>query len=126
MPMVADVYKKYGFKLKDHKFAKANGLMSLRAEYKNLLNNSVNFKVQGLAAHACNRSAINIMNEFRKAGLDAWISAQVHDELIATVREDQLEQASKIMEQCMSNCVDIRPIILKTEGKVGNNLAECK
>jgi DNA polymerase I-like protein with 3'-5' exonuclease and polymerase domains len=126
MPMVAEVYKKHGFKLKDHKYAKANGLMSLRSVYKNFLNNSVNIQVQGLASHACNRSAINIMREFRKAGLDAWISAQVHDELIVTVREDQVEQASKIMEREMANCIDIKPMILKTEGKVGNNLAECK
>ena len=126
MPMVKEVYKEHGFKLKDHKYAKQNGLMALRREYKNFLNNSVNFKVQGLAAHACNRSAINIMKEFKRLGLDAWISIQVHDELIATVREDQVEIASKIMEECMQKCIDIKPIILKTEGKIGSNLSECK
>lgn len=126
MPLVKEVYKKHGFKLKDHQYAKHHGLMQLRREYKNFLNNSVNFKVQGLAAHACNRSAISIMKEFNRLGLDAWIAAQVHDELVAIVREDQVKEASNIMEYCMSNCVDISPMMLKTEGKIGANLAECK
>ena len=126
MPLVKEVYKKHGLKLKDSRYAKQNGLQALRREYRNFLNNSVNFKVQGLAAHACNRSAISIMKEFNRLGLDAWIAAQVHDELVAIVREDQVKEASNIMEYCMSHCIDISPMTLKTEGKIGNNLAECK
>jgi DNA polymerase I-like protein with 3'-5' exonuclease and polymerase domains len=126
MPLVAEVYKKYGFKLKDPKFAKANKLQDLRREYKNFLNNSVNIQVQGLAAHGCNRAAILIMNEFAKQNIDGYVAIQVHDELGAIVREDQAELAYKIMDQCMANSIDISPIKLKTEGKIGNNLAECK
>ena len=126
MDLVKEVYKKHGFKLKDHQYAKQKGLMDLRREYKNYLNNSVNFKVQGLAAHACNRAAINIINELKNHNLDAWICAQVHDEIICTAREDQVIKVKEIMEKCMSNSIDVSPIKLKAEAKIGDNLKEIK
>jgi DNA polymerase I-like protein with 3'-5' exonuclease and polymerase domains/intein/homing endonuclease len=126
MPLVKEVYDKYGFKLKDYRFAKNHGLQELRRTYKNYLNNSVNVQIQGLGAHILNVAAINIYKKINELKLDAWISIQVHDELICIAKEDQAEQVLNIMKECISNAVDLKPIVIKSEGKIGNNLKECK
>lgn len=126
MPLVKEVYKQYGTKLQDARFAKANGLQDLRRKYKNYLNNSVNIQIQGLGSHVINLAMINISKEFKKLNLDARICIQVHDEIICVAKESCAEQVLEIMKKCISTAIDLNPITIKSEGKIGNNLGETK
>jgi DNA polymerase I-like protein with 3'-5' exonuclease and polymerase domains len=126
MPFAKEIYSKYGNQIKDYQWAKMKGLTQERREFKNLLNNSVNIKIQGLAAHCTNRAMINTKRMFDFEGLDAWVCMQIHDEIVCIAHEDQAERAKQILEKCMSDCVDLSPIKLKAEAHIGNNLAEVK
>ena len=126
MPLAKQVYAQYGNNIMNYQWAKAKGLGSVRREYKNLLNNSVNIKIQGLAAHCANRAMINVKKRIDAEGLEAWVCMQVHDEIVCIARESQAQRVKEILEECMSSCVDLSPIVLKAEAKIGNNLAEVK
>lgn len=126
MPFARQIYSKFGSKILNYKWAESQGITKERREYKNLLNNSVNIKIQGLAAHCTNRAMIQTKRRYDAEGIDAWVCMQVHDEIVVMAREDQAERAKQILEHCMANCVDLLPIKLKAEAKIGNNLAEVK
>ncbi len=109
----------------DYKWAAKRGLEQVRREYKNLLNNAKNFKIQGLAAHIVNRSMIALENAFKINNINGWISMQVHDEITCIVDESQLELATKLMRDCMENTIKIS-VDLKAEPVIANNWAEAK
>jgi DNA polymerase I-like protein with 3'-5' exonuclease and polymerase domains len=115
----------YGKDLLDYSWAKRRNLLSERREYKNLLNNAKNFKIQGLAAHIVNRSAIAIAKKFKEEKLNAYIALQVHDELLIIAKEEDSTKASEIMKQYMENTVKIS-IPLIAEPIIGDNWKETK
>lgn len=90
-----------------------------RRVYKNLLNNAVNFQVQGLAASIVNRAAI----ELAKRGFK--IIAQIHDEIVFELPNTQLEAASVIVKQVMESILPLS-VPLRTTPQIGNNYRECK
>lgn len=118
-----ELYKSYGTTILDSRWAKKNGLHEERREYKNLLNNSTNFKIQGLAAHLINRACINITNEFEKNHIDGYLTLQIHDQAICTVKEDQAEIALKIVKDCMENVFKL-DIPLVVEPAIAINLKD--
>jgi len=109
----------------DYKWAAKKGLEKVRREYKNLLNNAKNFKIQGLAATIINRSMIALTKAFKANNIDADILLMVHDEVTCIVREDQSEIASKIMKETMENTIKIS-VPLKAEPVISDNWAESK
>jgi len=64
----------------------------VRAIYKNELDNSKNFPIQGLGAHLTNRAMLDMTRKFRAAGLNAWVCLQVHDEITVYGDDAQLVQ----------------------------------
>lgn len=100
----------------------------VRAMFKNELNNSKNFPIQGLGAHIANRAMLETTRAFRKAGLDSMVVLQVHDEITSYARESQLPETIAIQKDKMENnkyakLVDI-PMI--AEPIVAENLKEAK
>lgn len=100
----------------------------VRELFKKEYNGSCNYPIQGLAGHICNRAMIEITREFKKAGLDAWICMQIHDELTVYVMDGQGELAISIQKKSMENnkytaLLDI-PII--AEPIICNNLKDSK
>lgn len=125
LPEAQKLYKYYGMKLLDSKWAKQKNLGELRWKFKNMLNLSKNFPIQGVASHIVNRAAIAINKEFKKRNIDAQIIAQVHDELTCVAREDQSEIARDIVKYCMENTTKIS-VPLVAEPLIADNWAEAK
>ncbi len=110
LPRARELYKKFGDGVLDftalpklcfkHKIS-MNELKFIRKEYNNLLNNALNFPIQSAANSIITRASIAMSKEFLANGLDAWVSSVVHDQVIVSVRDDQKEQASEIVQRCM-------------------------
>lgn len=125
LPRAKELYNLYGNQLLDYKWAKAKRLSFERSEFKNLLNNSKNFPIQGLASHIVNRASIAIALAFKANNIDGQIRAQVHDEITTIVREDQVELAKKIIQNCMEKTTVIS-VPLSAEPISADNWSEAK
>jgi hypothetical protein len=64
-------------------------VMQLYRDYRNGLNNCLNYQLQSLAAAVVNRAAIQINRKLKELGVDGRVQAQVHDQLIINVPEDK-------------------------------------
>jgi len=119
------IYTLYGDNVLDYKWAKKNGYEDIRKKFKNALNNSKNFPIQGLAAHIVNRAMIAIARKFKEYNIDGWIALQVHDEITCVVNEKQAELASKLIQDCMENTTKIS-IPLTAEPLIADNWGDSK
>lgn len=126
LPKAKELYDRFGNDLLDFRWAKTNNLLSERAIFRNLLNNAVNCKIQGLAAHCLNQALIKMTKEFKQLNLDAHVILTVHDEVLVKCKEEITEQISAIVKDCMENCIDIRPIKLKATPIIGDSYGDCK
>lgn len=121
----SSIHLLYGDEILNYKYAASRNLTNQRREYKNLLNNAKNFKIQGLAAHIVNRSAIAMTKKFLEEGLDASIRLQTHDELTVVAKEDQTKRVAEIMQDCMEKTTIIS-VPLKAEPLIAENWADAK
>jgi DNA polymerase-1 len=90
-------------------------------DYRNGLNNCLNFQLQSLAAAVVNRAALKINKKARELGYDAVVQAQVHDQLIINVAEDQAEKFSKIVQEVMETTTQLPGVTLKAPPEIANN-----
>lgn len=93
---------------------------------RNLLNLAVNHRIQSTSASIMNRAAIKFLQFCAKAGIDAKIVMQVHDELIVECDEKDAEEVSVLLKYSMEQTVQIPGVALVAEPKIGRNLAELK
>ena len=93
--------------------------------YRNLLNLSVNFPIQSLAASIVNRAMISMSAKFEDEGIDAYILMQVHDEIIVECPEEDGEKVKATMKECMENTYKLK-LPLVAEPKIAKCLAETK
>jgi DNA polymerase-1 len=119
------IYTLYGDKVLEYKWAKKSGYEDIRRKFKNALNNSKNFPIQGLAAHIVNRAMISIARKFKQNNIDGWISLQVHDEITCIVNESQADLAAKIVQDCMENTTKIS-VPLTAEPLIADNWGDAK
>jgi len=91
----------------------------------NMLNNSINFKVQGLAASIVNRSCIKLARELKQAGLKSNIRLTVHDEIVLNVPLEEKEIVFTLTQNVMQNIMKL-DVPLRTVPQFGNNFKECK
>jgi len=96
-----------------------------QALFNKLLNTSVNFSIQSLAASIVNRSMIAIKKAFEDEKLDARILLQVHDEIVSEARNDHAERARQIMKEKMEGTYKLR-VPLVADPKIGFRLTEIK
>jgi len=110
LPKVKKIYEALGDAMLDwntkrqleYEYGK-DKILNLSRDYVNGLNNSCNVQIQGLAASIVNRAAISINRRFKKAGINGWVCAQIHDQLIMEVEKSMAEEAAKIVQDCMEN-----------------------
>lgn len=76
-------------------------------DYKNSLNNSLNFQIQSLGASIVNLAIIAISKEFTARGIDAWVCAQIHDQAIFNVPENRKDECKEIVKSFMENTTKI-------------------
>lgn len=132
LPRVREIYRKFGDAILDfralprlafkHKIDMEE-LKKIRKEYNNLLNNALNFPIQSAAASIVNRAAIAMSEKFKEEGLDAWVSLQIHDQLVISSNKNCVDRVKEIVQDCMENTNKLAmPLIAKPE--VAMNLRE--
>jgi len=134
LPLAKILFNKYGASLRDslRLWKDYHGNTPLYAEakaarktYINLLNNSINHKVQGLAASILNRASIAIAAQLKAQGLQARPVLSIHDELVLEVPDAEIETVRALVKDCMENTYKLT-VPLYTNPIVGNSFAECK
>lgn len=110
LPKAKHLFKIHGDKLLDFKYRKKiekeygkDEVLNMYRDYKNSINNSRNFQIQSLAASIVNRSAIQINREFKKRKIDAWVAAQIHDQLVMNVPEDKSDECMALIKEIMES-----------------------
>jgi len=131
------LYAKHGDQLLDWKYRKSlerklqssgkynrqeaiDAVKTAYRDYKNEKNNSFNFKIQGLSASIVNRAAMAVTEEFKARNINAWVCAQVHDQLLFNCPQDRLEECLEIVKDKMENTTKLS-LTLKAPPEVTYN-----
>ena len=132
LPRAKEIYQKFGDGILDFRNLKRisiktnvpmDELKVIRKEYNNLLNNALNFPIQSAATSIVNRAAIQMTKEFMRNNIDAWVSLQIHDQLVTTCREEFCEDGKAVVQYAMEQTNKLAmPLIAKPE--VAKNLRE--
>lgn len=92
----------------------------LRKKLKNYINNSRNFQIQSLAASITNRACIAISRELKRKGIDGYVCAQIHDQIVVRVPEKHAKQMQKTVQFLMENTYKIS-LQLSAPAEIGDN-----
>ncbi len=132
LPRAKEIYQKFGDGILDFRNLKKISIKTnvpmeelriIRKEYNNLLNNALNFPIQSAATSIVNRAAIAMTKQFMENNIDAWVSLQIHDQLVATCRKELCEDGKSIVQYAMEETNKLAmPLIAKPE--IANNLRE--
>jgi DNA polymerase I-like protein with 3'-5' exonuclease and polymerase domains len=130
LPKVSYLYEKFGDKLLDRTFQswlmsqlEEDLVINMVRDYKNGVNNSMNFQIQSLAASIVNRAAIEINRALKEHGIDGLVVAQIHDQLVVEIEESQAEEFSKIVRDKMENTTKLS-LPLVAPPAISKNLKE--
>jgi len=100
--------------------------------FRNILNLSVNHRIQSTGASIVNRSAIAFKNACRLLAeedilwRDVHLVLQVHDELVVEGPESLATDIVRVLQDAMENTVSLPGVKLVAEPKVAKNLADLK
>lgn len=132
LPRIKEIYDTFGDDILEFKNLKKLSfktytpyatLMEIRKEYNNLLNNALNFPIQSAATSIVNRAAIAMTTQFIELELDAWVSLQIHDQIVVTCNKSCIDKVKEVVQYCMENTSLLAmPLIAKPE--VAMNLKE--
>ena len=112
LPRAKAIYDKYGDDILEYsklrtlskKFFKSyDDLQILRKEYNNLLNNALNFPIQAAATSIVNRAMLDMSLKFKEQNLDAWVSIQLHDQIVVSCHESIVDKVKEIVQDSMEN-----------------------
>ena len=128
VPKVRKIYEKFQDRMLDWRFRKTleaeygrDQVLKVYRDYRNGLNFCLNFQLQSLAAAVVNRAAVVINRTAREKGFDAFVQAQVHDQLIINVKDDQAEAFAPIVQEIMENTTKLPGVTLKAPPEIANN-----
>ena len=132
LPKAKEIYEAFGDKiLDDWKFRKGieqqygvEAVTTLYRDYKNALNNCLNYQIQSYSASIVNRAALQINRRFHRENIVGQVIAQIHDQLICQVREEDVERACIIMQDCMENTTRLDGVELVAIPEVANNFKD--
>ncbi len=129
LPRVKKIYDKFGERMMDWRFRKdleAQGygrdqVLKVYRDYRNGLNNCLNFQLQSLAAAVVNRAAVQINRKAKELNIDAIVQAQVHDQLIINVDEKDAEMFAPHVQKIMENTTKLPGVTLKAPPEISDN-----
>ena len=144
LPKVKHIYEQVGDRMMDWRYRKqletqiptktnpkTGKMMSPRdqvtqayRDYRNGLNNCLNFQLQSLAAAVVNRAALVINRKAKELGIDAICQAQVHDQLIINVAEKDAAMFAPYVQEIMENTTKLPGVTLKAPPEIANNWSE--
>ena len=133
LPEVVEFVKKYGKENLDplvlwknyNGTSKYESLKKERKLMKHLYNLALNHPIQSMAASIVNRSAVAIQDEFERLGMSAYMTIQVHDEIVCHCPEEEADAVSRIMRDKMENTVKIS-VPLEAVPVIGSIYGELK
>ena len=124
-------YDLYGESLSESKFRTTlestigkKAVQQIYMDYKNALNNCLNFQIQSLAASVVNRAARAINNEFKVRNWDGQVVAQIHDQLVIEVREELAHEAAQVVKHLMETTTQLPGVTLKAPPEIAKNLRD--
>lgn len=128
LPRVQRLYSKVGDQMLDWRFRKEleksygkDAVMKAYRDYRNGLNNCLNFQLQSLAAAVVNRAALAINRKAKELGIDAIVQAQVHDQLIINVSEEDAEMFAPYVQEIMETTTQLPGVTLKAPPEISSN-----
>ena len=131
IPKVHKIYKKFQDRMLDWRFRKTleaeygrDQVLKVYRDYRNGLNNCLNFQLQSLAAAVVNRAAVKINRKAKELGIDAIVQAQVHDQLIINVAEKDADMFAPIVQEIMENTTKLPGVTLKAPPEIADNWKE--
>tara|TARA_B100000963_G_scaffold342848_1_gene344093 strand:+ start:1391 stop:3715 length:2325 start_codon:yes stop_codon:yes gene_type:complete len=131
IPKVHRIYKKFQDRMLDWRFRKTleaeygrDQVLKVYRDYRNGLNNCLNFQLQSLAAAVVNRAAVKINRKAKELGIDAIVQAQVHDQLIINVADKDADMFAPIVQDIMENTTKLPGVTLKAPPEIANNWKE--
>jgi DNA polymerase I-like protein with 3'-5' exonuclease and polymerase domains len=132
LPKAKEIHAMFGDKiLDDWRFRKGieaeygvEVVTALYRDYKNALNNVLNYQIQSYAASIVNRAALQINRRFHKENIVGQVIAQIHDQLICQVKEEYVKRACEIVQDCMENTTRLDGVELIAIPEVANNFKE--
>ena len=131
LPKVKKIFGKYGDQMMDWRFRQSitpqygkEAVMQAYRDYRNGLNNCLNFQLQSLAAAVVNRAAVMINRKAKELGIDAIVQAQVHDQLIINVSEKDAAMFAPHVQQIMEDTTVLPGVTLKAPPEIANNWSE--
>jgi len=72
-------------------------------------------------AAVVNRAAVQINRKLKELGIDGRVQAQVHDQLIINVPEDQAAFVAPIIKEIMENTTKLEGVTLKAPPEISLN-----
>ena len=132
LPKAKEIYEAFGDKiLDDWRFRKeierqygVEAVTTLYRDYKNALNNVLNYQIQSYSASIVNRAALQINRKFHKENIKGQVIAQIHDQLICQVRIEDVTRACEIVQDCMENTTKLDGVELIAIPEVANNFKD--
>ena len=131
LPIAKEIFQSMGDRILDWKVRKdmerefgleqTNGLYR---DYRNALNNCLNFQIQSFAASVVNRAAMQINRKFKQENIQGQVIAQIHDQLVCQVREQDVKRACEIVQDCMENTTKLDGLSLVAEPEVTINFRD--
>ena len=86
---------------------------------------AINMPIQGTASDIVKIAMLHVDEEFQRAGLEARMLMQVHDELLVEVPEKEVEQVVEILRHEMESAVSLDVPLVADVG-VGDNWMDAK
>lgn len=128
LPKVQKTYIKFQDRMLDWRFRKElevtygrDQVLKAYRDYRNGLNNCLNFQLQSLAAAVVNRAALQINRKAKELGIDAMCQAQVHDQLIINCDEKDVEMFAPIVQEIMETTTQLPGVTLKAPPEISDN-----
>ena len=128
LPKVQKTYIKFQDRMLDWRFRKElevtygrDQVLKAYRDYRNGLNNCLNFQLQSLAAAVVNRAALKINRKAKELGIDAMCQAQVHDQLIINCNEKDVDMFAPIVQEIMETTTQLPGITLKAPPEISDN-----
>lgn len=132
LPQAKEIYAAFGDRLiEDWRFRKqieqeygVEAATNLYRDYKNALNNVLNYQIQSYSASIVNRAALSINRKFKQEGIVGQVICQVHDQLVCQVRDEDVERACPIVQDCMENTTKLEGVQLVAIPEVAKNMRD--
>lgn len=99
-------------------------VMSVYLDFKNARNNALNYQLQSLGADTVNRAALAITRKAKELGIDAYVTAQIHDQIVVNCEEGRAEEFRPWMEKLMAETTKLPGVELVAPAEIGDNMAE--